>query len=419
MKDEEFASMDAWEFLDHKFESDEIKQVLSMPFTASMVNADPDAKGEGAVGLLSPFFLVAGQIKGSNGRIVDVTLKIFNEYGGEMWLNSPVESIVVENGKAVGVKMEQGSEHHSGEIIKARHAVLSNAGALQTYTLLGDDVIRAADDALATKMKNWDNKSRPSTVNVWLLKDAPKWKAATKNQYVDHADWVYLALDSIKDWNAWKDAIISGDQEGGFQGWWEGFLPGLIDPTLRGDNGEYCFRVESVAPWDVLNEKGEIDPSKWEVYKKELADRRVEVFEKFAPGFKDLVIDNVHMKSPVNFEEDNRSLVYGCAQGGAFHSEQSYLTRMPYRMPIGNLFMCNSVYPANLTWAGSGYIAASIIAEDMGIRDQDWWVTKPGQWFMENMQRLVPTGAGWKRKEAFKFRVKATIGKALGRIPTE
>jgi hypothetical protein len=31
----------------------------------------------------------------------------------------------------------------------------------------------------------------------------------------------------------------------------------------------------------------------------------------------------------------------------------------------------------------------------MGIRDQDWWVTKPGQWFMANADRLMKSGAGW------------------------
>jgi hypothetical protein len=36
-----------------------------------------------------------------------------------------------------------------------------------------------------------------------------------------------------------------------------------------------------------------------------------------------------------------------------------------------------------------------MIAEKMGIRDQDWWVTKPGEWFMANAERLVKTGAGW------------------------
>jgi phytoene dehydrogenase-like protein len=172
-------------------------------------------------------------------------------------------------------------------------------------------------------------------------------------------------------------------------------MPGVIDPSLRGPNGELLMRVESVVPYNILNEEGEVDDSKWETFKWDLVERRTEVFEQWAPGFKDLLIDVVHVKSPKNLWDDNRTVVYGCAQGGAFNGGQSYLSRMPYRMPIDNLYMCNSVYPANLTWSGSGYISAGIIAEEMGIRDQSWWGTKPGQWFMENAERLVPTGAGW------------------------
>lgn len=393
---EDFVRMDAWEFLDYRFESDQIKQLLSMGFTSTMVNADPDRRGEGAAGLLTPFYLVGGQMKGSNQTLVDTTLKVFDHFDGEMWLSSAVESIVVEDGKAVGVKMEEGAAHHAGEIIRAKHAVLSNTGAIQTYKLLGDEVIRSADDKLATKMKYWDNQSRPSSVNVWLLKDMPPWKARAFDPYLQTADWLYIALDEIGDWRTWRDAIVSGDQEGGFQGWWEVFVPGGIDADLRGPNGEVCMRVESVVPYNLLNEDGTFDEELWDTYKYELVERRTEVFEQFAPGFKDLLIDVVMVKSPKDLWDDNRSLAFGCAQGGAFTGDQSYMGRMPYRMPIENLYMCNSVWPANLTWCGSGYIAAGMIAEDMGIRDQDWWVSKPGQWFNENAQRLVPTGAGWK-----------------------
>ena len=394
---EDFIRMDVWEFLDYRFEDHRIKQLLLMPFASSMVNSDPDRRGEGAAGVLTPFYLIAGQVKNGNQRVVDAVLKVFEEFGGEMWLESPVARIVVENGRAVGVELEPGAKQRPGEIIRAKHAVLSNTGAVQTYKLLGDEIIRAADDKLATKMKCWDMQSRPSTANVWLLKDAPKWKAAEKDPYLEHADWVYVGLSSAEAWRDWKNAIVSGDQAGGFQGWWEIFLPALIDPSQRGDNGEVCFRVESVAPYNLVNDKGEFDDSLWDTYKWELIERRTEVFERYAPGFKELLIDVVHARSPRDLWNDNRALAYGCAQGGAFTGDQSYMGRMPYRMPIDNLYMCNSVWPGNLTWCGSGHIAAGIIAEEMRIREQDWWKSKPGEWFMANAERLMKTGAAWQQ----------------------
>ena len=393
---EHFARMDAWEFLDYRFEDDHIKQMLAIPLVSTMVNANPDRRGEGAAGVLHPFYLVGGQMKGSNQTLVDSLLRVFNHFDGELWLSSPVASIAVENGKAIGVKMAKESQHCPGELIRAKHAVISNVGAIQTYHLLGDEVIRTADDSLATKMKHWDNQSRPSSVNVWLLKDMPRWSAEVQDPYLGTADWLYIGLEKLSDWRTWHDAIVSGDQAGGFQGWWEVFIPGGIDADLRGPNGEVCFRVESVVPYNLLNEDGSLDDTKWESYKWELVEKRTEVFERFAPGFKDLVIDVVMAKSPRDLWNDNRAMAFGCAQGGAFTGDQSYMGRMPYRMPISNLYMSNSVWPGNLTWCGSGHIVAGMVAEDMGIRDQSWWVSKPGEWFMENAQRLAPTGAGWK-----------------------
>jgi len=160
MSVEDFSRMDTWEFLDYKFEDHHIKQALIQPSTGSMVISDPNKKGEGAVGILAAFFLVGGQLKGSNQKLVDCTMDVLKHYGGTLWLDSPVEEIVVEDGVAVGIKMSAESKQHPGRIIRANHAVLSNAGAIQTYKLLGDENIRREDDDLATKMQHWDNHSR-------------------------------------------------------------------------------------------------------------------------------------------------------------------------------------------------------------------------------------------------------------------
>jgi hypothetical protein len=37
----------------------------------------------------------------------------------------------------------------------------------------------------------------------------------------------------------------------------------------------------------------------------------------------------------------------------------------------------------------AGYNAATVVAEDLGIRHQSWWNARPVAWFLENIQDLL------------------------------
>ncbi len=389
---EDFAQMNGWEFVDSVFEDHRIKQFLMVTCSVSWVFSDIDSRGEGPMGIVAALFLGLGQIKGSNHMIVHALLRVFSEYGGTLWKNTKVNEIVVEGGKAVGVHLSDDAVMHPGETIRAKYGVISNAGARATYNILDEAVIHEADPVLAKKMKQWDMITRPSTVTVWVLKEPPKFKAAATDDYVNQADWIFKGMEDVESWKVWNSAVRCGDLEGSFGdsgGWWEIFQPGLIDPTQRSPEGPLTLRIEEVLPYHLRDENGKADVARWETEKWDLVDKREDVLEAMAPGFKDLILDRV-ASSPVDLARSNLTAIGGCAQGGAFTGDQNYLGRMPYRMPIDNLYMCNSVWPASLTIAGTGYNVACIVAQEMGIRDQDWWVGRPGQWFLENMERLVP-----------------------------
>ncbi|QHO20930.1 Prolycopene isomerase [Arachis hypogaea] len=67
--------------------------------------------------------------------IVDALIRGLEKFGGRISLRSHVEKIVVENGRAVGVKLR------SGQFIRAKKAVVSNASMWDTLRLLPKDVI--------------------------------------------------------------------------------------------------------------------------------------------------------------------------------------------------------------------------------------------------------------------------------------
>ncbi|CAL2236520.1 unnamed protein product [Prunus armeniaca] len=70
-----------------------------------------------------------------SGAIVDALVRGFKKFGGRISLGSHVEKIVVANGRATGVKLR------SGQFIRAKKAVVSNASMWDTLNLLPKEVV--------------------------------------------------------------------------------------------------------------------------------------------------------------------------------------------------------------------------------------------------------------------------------------
>ncbi|KAK9805482.1 hypothetical protein WJX72_000755 [[Myrmecia] bisecta] len=76
---------------------------------------------------------------GGSGAIIDALVRGIEKYGGRVLLRSHVDEIILEGGKAVGVRLrpKPGKRGVSGpEIIRARKAVVSNASVWDTQKLL-------------------------------------------------------------------------------------------------------------------------------------------------------------------------------------------------------------------------------------------------------------------------------------------
>ena len=68
--------------------------------------------------------------KGGSGAIVDALVRGIRKYGGEVHVNCHVDEILVDNNRAVGVRLA------NGKVIRAKRAVVSNADPYVTNKLL-------------------------------------------------------------------------------------------------------------------------------------------------------------------------------------------------------------------------------------------------------------------------------------------
>ncbi|KMZ72585.1 Carotenoid isomerase 1 [Zostera marina] len=70
-----------------------------------------------------------------SGDVVTALVRGMQKFGGRLALRSHVDNIVIENGRAIGVKLR------SGQFIRAKKAVVSNASMWDTLNLLPNEVI--------------------------------------------------------------------------------------------------------------------------------------------------------------------------------------------------------------------------------------------------------------------------------------
>ena len=113
--------------------------------------------------------------------------------------------------------------------------------------------------------------------------------------------------------------------------------------------------------------------------------------EELAPGFKDSIIEIVQ-SSPLDIWRADPAAAWGCPADSFVPGDKTsqwYDDRLPYRMPIKQLYACKGTWPIAFTWCATGYIAACLIARDLGIREQPWWTSRPGDYFARNQKRMM------------------------------
>ncbi|AUC60728.1 FAD-dependent oxidoreductase [Cyanobacterium sp. HL-69] len=72
---------------------------------------------------------------GGSEAMVNALVRGMEKHGGQLWLSSHVQEIMVENNRAVGVVLR------NGKTIRARKAVISNASIWDTIPLIGEGVL--------------------------------------------------------------------------------------------------------------------------------------------------------------------------------------------------------------------------------------------------------------------------------------
>ncbi len=342
------------EFLDRHFESDRLKAMMAA--WGLHLDFPPDAAG----GALFPYLETMannafGMVIGRGGAdtIVKAMAGLIESRGGRIVLGTAVKRVVVENGKATGVVLADGTT------LSATRAVISN---VHPKLLFGGMVPEAGLPERFTKgLASY--RAGPGTMMVHLTMDGlPEWTASPD---LKSYAYVHVAPDMAMMSRLYDEAV-------------SGLLPGepalvvgqptAVDPT-RAPEGKHVLWVQvRLLPAAIRGDAaGKIGGRDWASARDAYAERVIDIIETHAPGVRDLIRRKA-VHSPADLEGENPNLIGGDSLSGSHHLDQNFLFRpvagySRYRTPVGNLFMCGAAtWPGAGTGAGSGFMLARTLA---------------------------------------------------------
>jgi phytoene dehydrogenase-like protein len=381
---EQMMEMTGPELCERTFESDACRQILMTP-VAFWEHGAPFARGQGAFGTTFALYYTTGVGIGGNEVQVDALTRCFLHHGGQLWTSAAVGEVLVENNRAVGVRLSERSLY-PGREVSARLGVICNVGVPETLRLVGPQAMESADPSLAAKMRYWKMGLRGSHVTSWLLDRRLSWRSADFDPLIDEAILVYRAFDS---WEGTKQYLVDmlGNDTWKVSGQLMEFTyPAPADPTSASPEGHTVLRAEECFPYALHGLGG---PRSWDgPLRHELVAARNAMMSQLVRDWDASVLDYYDW-TPLDNWRLNRSARFGQVVGGDFTEDQWILGRMPYRMPIAGLYMSNGVWPVGLSWMAAGYNAAQVVAADAGVRDQPWWTSRPCEWYSRNLPSLL------------------------------
>jgi len=304
---------------------------------------------------------------GGSHRVSNALLKSVFEQGGQIRTSVRLKQILVENGTATGVELEDGTR------ILANTAVVSTIDTHQTFLqYVGADKL---DADFVEMIRIWQWEKWSLCVQHLALAERPQFAAAASQPDINDAFIYVLGYESLADLKGHWDAMGRGEMPAG-----AGFnccFPSVHDP-FQAPPGRASGLISQMAPFNLSD--GGSDRWLRHPYREEVVARQQAVLRRYAPNMNTDTVLWTYLTTPADLPNKFANMVEGSYKQGAYHPLQMGFLRpnqdcSQYRTPVKNLYLGGaSVAPGGMVIFGPGYNCANAIAEDCGI--EKWW-TEP------------------------------------------
>jgi phytoene dehydrogenase-like protein len=280
-------------------------------------------------------------VEGGAGALARAMADAAREAGAEIRVNTPVVQILVNNGRATGVVLQDGAEIPAA-------AVIANTDPKRTLLTMVDPVELAP--GFVMKIRNYRMPGTVAKVHL-ALSALPVFRGIANPADLRGRIHVGPTIDYLeRAFDASKYGEISSDP------YLDVTLPSLHDPSLA-PSGRHVMSIHvQFAPYRL--KAGD----NWGEKRSALFETVMRTLELHAPGI-GVLVEHQQTITPVDLEE-----IYSLSGGHILHGEPSLdqiFTMRPvlgwaeYRTPIHGLFLCGcGTHPGGGLTAASGHNAA-------------------------------------------------------------
>ncbi|MGD0232492.1 MAG: NAD(P)/FAD-dependent oxidoreductase [Syntrophorhabdales bacterium] len=364
--DDELTGYTPRQIVDSWFENDRVRALFL--YLATMWGLDYDLEG---LGYLVPLMINRGwhfrlSHMGSH-HVAHLLGKYISENGSRVISGCVIKRIVIENGEAKGVELDDGT------IIKANKFVCSSLNPHQTfYDYVGKQYL---EQELITRLDQWRYSDMSFFTCHLALTEAPQFTALKNDPELAKSLIYVMGYESEQDLINHFEASKRGElHDGGFNC----CFPSIHDPIRvhrRPDSAVKHIGLISLecAPYN-LKEGGALA---WNKMRRPYAESCKKILEKYAPNINQKTIVWDYIGTPLDTENKFPDMKNGCFKQGAYLPLQMGYFRpneycSQHDSPIRKLYLAGaSTHSGGMITFGPGFNAAEKIAEDLGVRK--WW----------------------------------------------
>ncbi len=347
----------AADFLDEWFESEQIKVTLA---TDGVIGANGGPRSPGTAYILLHHCMggvggvrgLWGFVRGGMGAVSNAIADSARSRGVIIRTGSPVAKILVRDGRARGVALENGDEFEA-------KIVASNLDPRRTFLKLMDSADLPSD--FLDSIRKFRSEGTSLKMNLALsglpdfkaLPGSPEGAPGPQHRATMH---ICPSVEYIE--RAWDDAKYGRPSRSPLI---EMTIPTMYDPLLAPQGKHIMGIFLQYAPYTLRD-------TDWDREREPYAERILDVIEEYCPNIRRIVIDRQTL-TPLDLERR-----FGITGGNIFHGEMS-LDQMfvlrplagwaKYRTPVEGLYLCGSgAHPGGGVMGAPGHNAAREILRD-------------------------------------------------------
>lgn len=311
------------DILNEYFDSEFVKAPLAR--LAAEMGAPPSQKNLalGAIMLGMRHDPGMARPKGGTGALTQALVNLVTSLGGKIFTDRSVEKVLVDDGRAVGVRVAGGEEY------RASKGVISNIDAKRVFLQLIDAAeVDDADENLRERLDRRIVNNNETILKIdCALSEAPKFvNHDHKDEYLIGS---ILIADSVKQVEiAHSDPAIGRipDADPSIYA----VVPTVRDPSMA-PPGQHTLWVEFFAPYQIENCQDGLKGTGWtDELKNKVADRVIDKLNDYAPNLKQSIIAR-QVESPAELSER-----IGAYKGNYYHIDMT-LEQMIFFRPLPEL----------------------------------------------------------------------------------